>query len=228
MENQWSSSGWWIQDTLRCTFSSRSKNYWRTWIVNQNNSKEESSSCRCTTTSCGDSQNERVCLANAIFVTTYAKKFSSDHWSFLGSGSVDRTRLYLELDLNRGSEFRTDLTNSWEIWQRKHEFHVKMMILQQAQDKNRELWNILDQEQINLQRKQNQSRHHLLPHHLLRRVFHFLKAFGLTLNHESIRRKTLKVFRFQRGWLHCSDTDLFLETKMEQLKFGDRRWNLGH
>ena len=80
--------------------------------MNQNNSIEESFSCRCTTTSRGDSQNERVCLANAIFVTTYAKKFSSDHWSFLGSGSADRTRLYLELGLNRGSEFRTDLTNS--------------------------------------------------------------------------------------------------------------------
>ena len=74
--------------------------------------KEESSSCRCTTTSCGDSQNERVCLTNDIFVATYAKKCSSGHWSFLGSGSADRTRLYLELDLNRGSEFRTDLTNS--------------------------------------------------------------------------------------------------------------------
>ena len=85
---------------------------------------------------------------NVIFETTYAKNFYSDHWSFLASGSVDRTRLYLELNLNHGSEFRTDLTNSWEIWQRKPEFHMKMMILQQVQDKNRELWNIIDQEQI--------------------------------------------------------------------------------
>ena len=143
MENQWSSRGWWIQGTQRCTFSTRSKKLLKDLNSEpEYTSKEESSSCRWTTASCGDSQNERVCLADAIFVATCAKKFLSGHWSFLEPRSADRTRLYLELDLNRGSEFRTDLTNSWEIWQRKHEFHVKMMILQQTQRRNRELWNM--------------------------------------------------------------------------------------
>ena len=34
--------------------------------------------------------------------------------------------LYLEMDLNRGSEFRTDLTYSWKIWQKRHEILVKL------------------------------------------------------------------------------------------------------
>ena len=41
-ENQWNSSGRFTQDSPRCRFSSGSKKWWKNWIVNQNNAKEES------------------------------------------------------------------------------------------------------------------------------------------------------------------------------------------
>ena len=56
--------------------------------------------------------------------------------------------------------------------------------------------------------------------HPLRRVFQFPKEFGLILNQESTSVRILKAFRIQRGCLHCSDTKLFLDTKMEQFNFG--------
>ena len=56
VESRWNSSEWYSQGTPHCRFSSRSKTYWRNWIVNLNNSKEEWSSCRCTTTSDGDTR----------------------------------------------------------------------------------------------------------------------------------------------------------------------------
>ena len=61
--------------------------------------------------------------------------------------------LYQEVDLNR-SEFRTDLTNSWEIWQRRHEISVTRRRFQQTQGnlsfKNREFWKILKWKRTNL------------------------------------------------------------------------------
>ena len=37
-----------------------------------------------------------------------------------------RIDFFQEMDLNRGSEFRTDLTYSWKIWQKRHEILVKL------------------------------------------------------------------------------------------------------
>ena len=56
--------------TLHWRFSSRSKNYWINWIANQNNSKEESSSCRCTTTPYGEIRkaNEYVLLIPSLWL----------------------------------------------------------------------------------------------------------------------------------------------------------------
>ena len=51
MENRWNSTEWFSQDTPRSRFSTRSKHHCRIWVANQNNSKEESCSCRCATTS---------------------------------------------------------------------------------------------------------------------------------------------------------------------------------
>ena len=56
-----------------------------------------------------------------------------ENWSGTGSGDQLPSQKARRSDQNRGSEYRTDLTNSWEIWQRKHELLVTMNIIQQAQ-----------------------------------------------------------------------------------------------
>ena len=56
--------------------------------VNQSNSKEGSSSCQCTMTLTGQKRgNKDNCIANALTVTEYARRFTQGHWSFLGPGS---------------------------------------------------------------------------------------------------------------------------------------------
>ena len=56
--------------------------------ANQNNSKDELSSCRCSTTSHGGSKdNEQECELSAKLVSIYARRFSPGRWSFLGPGS---------------------------------------------------------------------------------------------------------------------------------------------
>ena len=52
-ENRWNSSGIFPQDSLHCSSSKKSKSSWTKW-ANQNNSKDELSSCRCSMTSYGE------------------------------------------------------------------------------------------------------------------------------------------------------------------------------
>ena len=52
-ENQWNSSGIFSQDSLHCSSSTKSKSSWAKCAI-QNNSKDESPSCRCSMTSYGD------------------------------------------------------------------------------------------------------------------------------------------------------------------------------
>ena len=63
MENRWNSSGIFSQDSLHCSSSEKSKSSW-TKCANQNNSKDESSSCRCSMTSYGEwkTMNRNVLL----------------------------------------------------------------------------------------------------------------------------------------------------------------------
>ena len=52
------------------------------------NSQEEFYLCRCSTTFLvGTKDNEKECVANAKFVSLYAKKFGIGQWSFIGPGS---------------------------------------------------------------------------------------------------------------------------------------------
>ena len=51
------------------------------------NSKDGSSSCRCSTTSHGSKENEQECELSAKLVSNYARRFSPGRWSFLGPGS---------------------------------------------------------------------------------------------------------------------------------------------
>ena len=53
MVSHWNSSGIFSQDSPHCSSSTKSKSSWRK-CANQNNSKDGSSSCRCSTTSHGD------------------------------------------------------------------------------------------------------------------------------------------------------------------------------
>ena len=56
--------------------------------ANPNNSKDELSSCRCSTTSSWrNKDNEKECIANATLVTLFAKRFPAGRWSFLGLGT---------------------------------------------------------------------------------------------------------------------------------------------
>ena len=59
--------------------------------VNLSNSKEELSSCQCTTTLNGDNKGtKKPVLRSLPWFFEYARKFAQGHWSFLGSGS-DKT-----------------------------------------------------------------------------------------------------------------------------------------
>ena len=65
---------------------------------------------------------------------------------------------YPEMDLIRGSEFRTVSTNSWETWRKRHEFLVRMTRMIQIEQghllsKKRESWNILGLRQTNMEQK---------------------------------------------------------------------------
>ena len=55
--------------------------------MNQRNSQEELSSCRCSTTSHVDQDKEKECESNARLVSFFAKRFGTGQWSFLGPGS---------------------------------------------------------------------------------------------------------------------------------------------
>ena len=52
-ENRWNSSGIFFQDSLHCSSSKKSKSSWAKWATHHN-SKDESSSCRCSMTSHGE------------------------------------------------------------------------------------------------------------------------------------------------------------------------------
>ena len=57
-ENRWNSSGIFSQDSLHCSSSKKSKSSWTKW-ANQNNSKDELSSCRCSMTSYGEVKTKK-------------------------------------------------------------------------------------------------------------------------------------------------------------------------
>ena len=62
MENQWSSSGWY--DIPRTHYTAdpprNPQKLWQIWIVNQNISKDELASCRCSTTSNGEMRTTKT------------------------------------------------------------------------------------------------------------------------------------------------------------------------
>ena len=60
----------------------------QTMSVNLSNSKDESSSCQCTTTLYGEKNgNKELCTANSVNVAEYARRFAPGHRSFLGPRS---------------------------------------------------------------------------------------------------------------------------------------------
>ena len=135
--------------------------------------------------------------------------------------------LYQEMDLNRGSEFRIDLTNSWEIWQKRHEMSVTLRRFQQTQGslsfKSRELWEVLKFKQANLQRRKKPKPTSNPLSSSSTEQSPIMKGIGLILSLKSTCPRMLRVVLFRRGWFHCSDTELFLEKKMEKLNSGDSR-----
>ena len=78
MENQWSSSGKYSEESLRWRSSTRFKRWWHNYSANQSTSKTGSSSCQGTI--------ER-CEHNPQLVSNYARKIPRGRWSFLGPGS---------------------------------------------------------------------------------------------------------------------------------------------
>ena len=56
--------------------------------MNQSNSKEGSSPCQCTLTLIGQKEEtEKICIANALRIPEYARRFTRGRWSFLVPGS---------------------------------------------------------------------------------------------------------------------------------------------
>ena len=86
-ENRWNSSGIFSQDSLHCSSSKKSKSSWTKW-ANQNNSKDELSSCRCSMTS----YEELKTMSKNVLLTPHLclyvqKRCPAGRWSFLGPGS---------------------------------------------------------------------------------------------------------------------------------------------
>ena len=67
------------------------KERWRLITFCLNDSKIESSSCRCATTSTEKQQkNKEFCMSNSVSVAAaYARRFPERHWSFLGPGTEE-------------------------------------------------------------------------------------------------------------------------------------------
>ena len=79
------------KDSPHFKFTSRSKSLWKNRIVHKNNSKEESSSCRCTTTSYGEIHTTKKYVLLIPFLCPQMQmRFSLGHWSFLGPGSESK------------------------------------------------------------------------------------------------------------------------------------------
>ena len=92
MVSQWNSSGISSQDSPHCSSATMSKSSKVLSRYERNSQKNFSldglSSCRCSTTSHGDlNNNEKECELSAQLVSLYAKIFSPGQWSFLGPGS---------------------------------------------------------------------------------------------------------------------------------------------
>ena len=88
MVTQWNSNGILSQDSPHCSSATKSESSCLKWAINQKNSQDGSSSCRCSTTShWGSKDNEQECESSAQLVSMHAKRFSPGRWSFLGLGS---------------------------------------------------------------------------------------------------------------------------------------------
>ena len=105
MENQWSSSGKYSQDSQHLASSNRIKNLWKNDSVVQSSSKAGSSSCQCSTTLYGEKKKMwrnviltqlRIMLADFLAVM--------DH-----SWDLDHKRNGTELVLISLMEFGTQL-----------------------------------------------------------------------------------------------------------------------
>ena len=88
MVSQWNSSGIFSQNSPHCSSATKSKSSCLKWAIHQNNLKDGSSSCRCSTTSHGDlkTMNSNVSLTPTSF-SIYARRFPPGRWSFFRPGS---------------------------------------------------------------------------------------------------------------------------------------------
>ena len=93
---------------------------------------------------------------------------------------------------------------------------------------NRKLQNILYRKQTNQRRRRNRSRVQTLSHHLQRNRSQVMEASGFIMRFKSQCFRMLRVIPFRKGWLHCIDTELFPETKMDHMNSRDwrRRWTI--
>ena len=78
--SRWSSSGKSSQDSQHWEFSTRFKRWWENYSVNQRTSMYNDIDW-------GKRGNKEDCIANALRVTEYGRRFTRGHWSFLGLGS---------------------------------------------------------------------------------------------------------------------------------------------
>ena len=109
--NQWNSSGKFPQNSLHWELSLRFKIWWRNQSVNLSNSKEGSSSCRCTMTLRGENEETtRIVLRILSKWENMLKNSRKDVGHFWG---LDATRNGMGPILTNQTEYGTGLLKAW-------------------------------------------------------------------------------------------------------------------
>ena len=104
-------SGQFAQGSLHWEFSTRSKRWWLSQSVNLSTTKEGSSSCNVQWHWLGDNEETKNCIANALAVAEYARRFTRGHWSFLVPGSEKK---WYGTHVNKpDGEWERELLRAW-------------------------------------------------------------------------------------------------------------------
>ena len=109
-ENRWNSSEIFYQDSLHCSSSKKSKSSWTKW-ANQNNSKDESSSCRCSMTSCGELKTMK---RNVLLIPHLCRHSQKDFQQDVGhSSNLGQRQSGIPLTKEDQEENGTESLNWW-------------------------------------------------------------------------------------------------------------------
>ena len=138
MEFEWNIS----QDSPHCSSATKSMSSCPKWAIHHN-SKDELSSCRCSTTSYGDLRTrKKECDSSAQLVSLYARRLSARQWSFLGPGSEKKWYSTSEDSPQREWD-RIAEQMMLTFAESKHSLPIHESIIQRSAQKQR-WWKIVD------------------------------------------------------------------------------------